>query len=186
MKDVMSKIILSAALLLVALGFGLWTASKKKPAAQIDLSVEASVTEKILPKAMSETEAQLPGLNEAIGEVQSSKIEDFRAWSNQVLAGLPTKQQVQQDEAFTGEGSPKALEEGAVSVTELYSYVVENPNVKTAAIETFKNCASNNEGLDAIRAYCYSKAVRLTLELGGDFWDPSNVPDAIKKLSRSL
>lgn len=182
----MPKIILSAALLVVALGFGLWTASKKKPAAQINLSVESSVTDKLLPKAVSETEAQLPNLNAAIGEIQSAKLEDFRTWSNQVLASLPTKQQVQQDETFTGEGAPKALEEGAVSVTELYTYVVENPNVKTAAVETFKSCANNENGLDAIRAYCYSKAVRLNLELGGDFWDPVTVSDSIKKLSRSL
>ena len=186
MKDVLTKIILSVALFLVAVGFGLWTASKKKPAAQINLSVEASVTDKLLPKVLSETEAQLPSLNEALNEVQSAKIEDFKAWSNQVLAGLPTKQQVQQDETFSGEGSPRALEEGAVSVTELYSYVVENPNVKTVAVDTFKSCASNTEALDAIRAYCYSKAVRLNLELGGDFWDPVSVPDSIKNLSRSL
>lgn len=189
MTNTFSKILFSILLFVVAVGAGLWTVGKKKQVANISISVEASAVEKLLPKPSTETEGQFKGLSEAANEVkdlEQSKIADFTTWANQVLADMPTLEDVEEDTSFSGEGEPQALLEASAEITELYVYVDKNPLLKPAAVEVFKNCAVDQNGIDAIRAYCYAKAVRLNLEQDGEFWDPESVSRRIKTLARDL
>lgn len=185
------KIILSLVVLIASVFFGAKIATKTKSPAQINLSINADLSNKLFPateasKAAEILSSEQPAEEVALTDIERAKIEDFKIWADQVVRQLPNVNDLSADETADKEGSSETLRVAASQISKLYDYVDKNPKTKTAAITAFKECALNTLGLTPVRAYCYAKAVRLNLELGGNFWDPPGVSDEIKNLSRDL
>lgn len=190
----LSRVLFSAVFFIAAVAVGVWLSVRPQPKADISLAVNAEAHAQILPLE-SETAAKAAALSQSSSVTDNSdddvniadaKAEDYKTWARQILNNLPRREDLQNAADADSEITPQVIREGAADVAALFEYASQNPVVKKAAVEVFKECAEQSEGLDPVRAYCYAKAVRLNLELGGDFWDPQSVSDAIKNLARDL
>ncbi|MCE3011290.1 MAG: hypothetical protein LW875_11845 [Proteobacteria bacterium] len=86
--------------------------------------------------------------------------------------------------------SAKAIPSGEREVMVEFSILAgkldQDSSLKPLGLKFYKDCALGERVKENFRAFCFSRAVRLSLELENTVWDPEEIPLRIKKLGSEL
>jgi hypothetical protein len=95
---------------------------------------------------------------------------DFAEFLSASQKRLPTKKQAQKLTAKEVHGHPAILNESAVDFGELAEKIEKTPSLKPQALDYYQNCAMDAELFSSVRALCFNRAQRLSVELHKDIW----------------
>ncbi|MFN7454202.1 MAG: hypothetical protein ACK5RO_06030 [Pseudobdellovibrionaceae bacterium] len=86
----------------------------------------------------------------------------------------------------SAKGIPAEEREVMVDFSVLAGKLSQDSSLKPLGLQFYKDCALSDGVKENFRAFCFSRAVRLSMELEGIVWDPSEISLRIKKLGSEL
>lgn len=91
---------------------------------------------------------------------------NFKNELDSILKSLPTRTGIRKEARLDVHSTPEIIFRAAKKIGQVTDLMSQSPELKPSALRFYSECATQEDGIPAIRAVCLSRARELSQELG--------------------